>query len=62
MNHGNLWTRNVTLDSLYIAIKVNVVDEDIPLLNSVDVLDQNQLVADDVMNKLQSDLKTGHFA
>lgn len=54
MGHGVMEIRIPTPNGSYIAIDAHVVKADVPLLIGIDVLDRECLVADNVLNVLDS--------
>lgn len=51
---GTFMVRTPTPDGPFISVKMNVVSVDIPILHSLEVMDREKLVANNVLNELQS--------
>jgi len=53
-SEGTLLVRIPTPDGSFIALRIDVVQADIPMLLGLDVMDREKLVANNVLNELQS--------
>lgn len=58
---GTIVVRILTPDNSFLSLRIDIVEDDVPFLLGLDIMDRERLVANNVLNRIESYAYGGHI-